>query len=117
MPFRRSLECVARLVAPDSARLQQTHELLNEAYEFARNIAARNGTEPLPWDGWGLSDLRSFDALSADEIALIDAVAAATDEEARRLHTDPRLAVPREILSLAPFHGLRTVTLPQAQQA
>ena len=24
--------------------LQQTHELLNEAYEFARNIAARNGT-------------------------------------------------------------------------
>ncbi|MEV5898488.1 transglutaminase-like domain-containing protein [Streptomyces sp. NPDC052127] len=76
------------------------------------DLAARNGTEPLPWDGWGLSGLRKHDSLTEDDLALVDAVAAAsTDEEARRLYADPRLVVPREILSLAPFHGLRTVTL------
>ncbi|WP_405765939.1 transglutaminase-like domain-containing protein [Streptomyces sp. NBC_00080] len=76
------------------------------------DLAARNGTEPLPWDGWGLSGLRKHDSLTEDELALVDAVAAArTPEGARRLYADPRLVVPREILSLAPFHGLRTVTL------
>lgn len=79
---------------------------------MALDRAARNGTEPLPWDGWGLSGLRKHDALTEDELALVDAVAAArSHEEARRLYADPRLVVPREILSLAPFHGLRTVTL------
>lgn len=78
----------------------------------ALDRAARNGTEPLPWGGWGLSGLRKHDALTEDELALVDAVAAAPAyEEARRLYADPRLVVPREILSLAPFHGLRTVTL------
>ncbi|WP_327185678.1 transglutaminase-like domain-containing protein [Streptomyces sp. NBC_01334] len=76
------------------------------------DLAARNGTEPLPWDGWGLSGLRKHDSLTEDDLALVDAVAAArTHEEARRLYADPRLVVPREILSLAPFHGLRAVTL------
>jgi hypothetical protein len=76
------------------------------------DLAARNGVEPLPWDGWGLSGLQSYDALTEDDLALVDAVAAArTPEEIRRLYADPRLTVPREILSSAPFHGLRTVTL------
>ncbi|MFD7934233.1 transglutaminase-like domain-containing protein [Streptomyces sp. NPDC059755] len=58
------------------------------------------------WRAWGR------DALTEDELALVDAVAAAPAyEEARRLYADPRLVVSREILSLAPFHGLRTVTL------
>ncbi|MFI2432812.1 transglutaminase-like domain-containing protein [Streptomyces sp. NPDC018693] len=76
------------------------------------DLAACNGTEPLPWDGWGLAGL-SQGAPTEDDIALIDAVAAATDEEAARLHADPRLAVPGEILSLAPYLGLRKVTLPR----
>jgi hypothetical protein len=84
------------------------------------DLAARTGTEPLPWDGWGLSPIESYDslaeedvdALDADDLALVDAVAAAdTDEDIRRLSADPRLAVPREIFSRAPFHGLRKVTL------
>ncbi|MFH8801400.1 transglutaminase-like domain-containing protein [Streptomyces sp. NPDC017936] len=87
------------------------------------DLAARGGTEPLPWDGWGLSPVGRHAALleepggpagvlGADDLALVDAAAAArTDEEVRRLSSDPRLAVPREILSLAPFHGLRKVTL------
>ncbi|MFI5471570.1 transglutaminase-like domain-containing protein [Streptomyces cacaoi] len=97
------------------------------------DLAARNGMEPLPWDSWGLSQLRKHDPLTEptepteltepteptelteDDLALVDAVAAArTHEEARRLHADPRLTVPREILSLAPFHGLRKVTLPSS---
>ncbi|MDR6977871.1 hypothetical protein J2X68_004595 [Streptomyces sp. 3330] len=49
---------------------------------------------------------------TADEPALVNAAAAAgTGEEARRLYADPRLTVPREILSRAPFLGARTVTL------
>lgn len=76
------------------------------------DLAARNGTEPLPWDVWGLSGLQLFRPLTEEDLALVDAVAAATDEEARRLYADPRLAVPDEIVSLAPFLGLRRVRLP-----
>jgi len=88
--------------------------------EFVRHslvldLACRNGVETLPWDGWlplaGLDDAPG--ALSADDLALLDAVAACTsDEEARRLYDDPRLTAPRQILSQAPYLGLRTVTLP-----
>ncbi|WP_425244937.1 transglutaminase-like domain-containing protein [Streptomyces sp. NEAU-NA10] len=90
------------------------------------DLAARNGTEPLPWDGWGLSPVDrhdsltedDVDALGEDDLALVDAAAAAgTREEIRRLCADPRLAVPREILSLSPFHGLRKVTLRSSPPA
>jgi hypothetical protein len=78
------------------------------------DLAAVSGTEPLPWDGWGLSPLERREPLMRDDLALIDAVAAArTPEELRRLHADPRLAVPGEILSLTRYHGLRKVTLPR----
>lgn len=78
------------------------------------DLAALNGTEPLPWDGWGLAGLQRYDSLSEDDFALIDAVAAAREpEDIRRLHKDPRLAVPREILSHTTYLGLRSVTLPQ----
>ncbi|MFI9804425.1 transglutaminase-like domain-containing protein [Streptomyces sp. NPDC052301] len=77
------------------------------------DLAALNGTEPLPWDGWGMAGEQEFGTLTEDDLALIDAVAAAGPAaELRRLHADPRLAVPREILSRAPFLGPRTVRLP-----
>lgn len=68
------------------------------------DLAARNGTEPLPRDGWGLSPVErhdaltedDFDAPAEDDLTLVDAAAAAaadTDEEVRRLCADPRLAV------------------------
>lgn len=67
-------------------------------------LLSRDGWEP--WDGTGA-------ALTEDDLALLDAVAAAgTADERLRLHAHPRLAVPREVLSRAPFLGLRTVTLP-----
>ncbi|KMS73211.1 hypothetical protein ACM01_19585 [Streptomyces viridochromogenes] len=78
------------------------------------DLACRGGVETLPWDGWeplaGFGDA----SLSAADLALLDAVAAAhTDEDVRRLCGEPRLAPPREILSRSPRFGLRRVTLPQ----
>ena len=78
------------------------------------DLACRGGVETLPWDGWeplaGFGDA----SLSASDLALLDAVAAAhTDEDVRRLCAEPRLAPPREILSKSPHFGLRGVTLPQ----
>ncbi|MET9906276.1 hypothetical protein ABZZ74_05580 [Streptomyces sp. NPDC006476] len=71
------------------------------------------GVETLPWDGWlPLAGVEEPGSPSEDELALLDAVAAATDDEARRLFEDPRLTPPREIPSLAPYLGLRKVTLP-----
>jgi hypothetical protein len=58
-----------------------------------------------------LAGRESCAAPAEDDFALIDAVAAAgATEEFRCLHEDPRPAVPREILSLSPFLGPRTVT-------
>ncbi|ELS57479.1 transglutaminase-like domain-containing protein [Streptomyces viridochromogenes] len=79
------------------------------------DLACRNGVETLPWDGWGpLAGFEEHESLSADDLALLDAVAAArTDDDARRLYAEPRLAPPREILSKSPWFGLREVSLPQ----
>ncbi|MER5513536.1 transglutaminase domain-containing protein [Streptomyces sp. NPDC002763] len=83
-------------------------------HSLVLDLACRNGVETLPWDGWlplaGVEEPGA--ALSDDDLALLDAVAACGEEEARRLYADPRLTAPREILSRAPFLGLRTVTLP-----
>ncbi|WP_246101214.1 hypothetical protein [Streptomyces cyaneus] len=79
------------------------------------DLACRNGVETLPWDGWEpLAGFGDHESLSADDLALLDAVATAhTDEEVRRLYEESRLAAPREILSQSPGFGLRRVTLPQ----
>ncbi|MGW2519377.1 transglutaminase-like domain-containing protein [Streptomyces sp. NPDC001617] len=82
-------------------------------HSLVLDLACRNGVETLPWDGWlPLAGVEEPGTPSADDLALLDAVAAASEEEAGRLSSDPRLAAPREILSLAPYLGLRTVTLP-----
>ena len=82
-------------------------------HSLVLDLACRNGVETLPWDGWPpLAGVEKDDTVSADDLGLLDALAAATEEEARFLSEDPRLAPPREIVSLAPYLGLRTVTLP-----
>lgn len=55
--------------------------------------------------------------MTADDLALLDAVAAATatkavsPEEIRRLYADPRLTVPAEITSHTTYLGVRQVRL------
>ncbi|MER6350256.1 transglutaminase domain-containing protein [Streptomyces sp. NPDC001595] len=71
------------------------------------DLAALIGVELLPWDAWGPQE-RSDAALTEEDLALFDAVAAArTDEELRRLARDPRLAVPDEVLSYTSRSGYR----------
>ncbi|MEU9477584.1 transglutaminase-like domain-containing protein [Streptomyces sp. NPDC048191] len=82
------------------------------AHSVVLDLACVAGTETLPWDCWGPWD--SEQALALGDLALLDAVAAAgTGEELRRLHADPRLAVPREVVAHTTFLGRRTVTLPE----
>jgi hypothetical protein len=61
--------------------------------------------------------VRGDAGLTADELALVDAVAAArTDDDFRRLYEDPRLAVPDEVMSytaLSGYRELRKVSLPR----
>jgi hypothetical protein len=79
--------------------------------DVLRDLAALNGVELLPWDAWG-PEILDDTALDADELALIDSVAAAGGEdELRRLYRDPRLTVPDEIVSYTTYGGVRKVTL------
>ncbi|QCX79801.1 Transglutaminase-like superfamily protein [Streptomyces sp. YIM 121038] len=92
--------------------------------DVVADLAALGGTEPLPWDGWGLMEKDEAEVTAAD-LALLDAVAAVTSaaghapaperpDAVRRLLADPRLAVPAEIVSHTTYCGVRTVTLPRA---
>jgi hypothetical protein len=81
-------------------------------FDVLHDLAALNGVEVLPWDGWGpeiLDDAR----LTEEDLALTDTVAAAGDDEQelRRLYADPRLTVPDEITSHTTYLGVRKVTL------
>jgi hypothetical protein len=79
--------------------------------DVLRDLAALHGVELLPWDAWG-PEILDDTALDADELALIDSVAAAGGEdELRRLYRDPRLTVPDEIVSYTTYGGVRKVTL------
>lgn len=85
-----------------------------------RDLAALNGAEVLPWDGWGLADTRpgqSPGTLGADELRLLDAAAALSADggpfaEVRRLYRQTAgLRVPSEVTSYTTYLGERTVTL------
>ncbi|MEV7339330.1 transglutaminase-like domain-containing protein [Streptomyces sp. NPDC093544] len=76
-----------------------------------QDLAAVNGVEVLPWDGWG-SKILDDASLTEDDLALIDTVAdARSDDELRHLYQDPRLTVPDEITSYTTYGGERKVTL------
>jgi hypothetical protein len=77
-----------------------------------RDLAALNGVELLPWDGWE-PGLRKGAPLTEDDLAAADAVAEARSEDDwPRLFADPRLTVPTGITSYAPCLGERRITLP-----
>jgi len=84
---------------------------------LVQDLAALNKMELLCWDGWGLADREPEDSVSAEEVALLDRVAALTTAdnsaflEVRSLYeNDVRLRVPEVIRSYTRT-GLRMVTL------
>ncbi|GGX05457.1 transglutaminase-like domain-containing protein [Streptomyces lomondensis] len=82
-----------------------------------RDLAALNGVELLPWDGWE-PGLGKGAPLTEDDLAAADAVAAArSGEDVRRLYGDPRLTVPAEITSYTAGLGDRKVRLPSSPPA
>jgi hypothetical protein len=107
--------CRAGAANPDTFGVWGVPELRGlpmVAHSVVLDLACVAGTETLPWDGWGPWDAER--PLTPDELVLLDTVAAAgTVEEQRRLHADPRLAVPREIVAHTTFLGRRSVTLPE----
>lgn len=100
--------CREGRIAPRACGFSPVAHLRGLWYVRARllqDLAARNGVEPLPWDGWGrqvMTDAR----LTDDDLALMDAVAAGQVG-----HDDPRLAVPDTITSYTAYAGVRQVTL------
>lgn len=92
--------------------------------DVVADLAALGGTEPLPWDGWGVMEKENEEVTDA-ELALLDEVAEVTEaagrapdarrpDEVRRLLADPRLAVPAEVVSHTTYCGVRTVSLSGA---
>lgn len=83
-----------------------------------QDLAALNKAEPLNWDNWGLM-LKDFDALSAEELDLLDRVAELTqagDEESfarmRKLYEkEPGLRMPRTFKSFSPVSPPAEITL------
>ncbi|WP_419997351.1 transglutaminase domain-containing protein [Streptomyces boninensis] len=80
-----------------------------------KDLAALNGVEVLPWDGWGLADA-DLELVGPADYALLDAAAAAGAEgdfvAARRLYAENEgLRVPRTITSHTTYTGERLVTL------
>ncbi|MGD1224227.1 transglutaminase-like domain-containing protein [Streptomyces krungchingensis] len=93
------------------SRLKEIRGLWYVRGNVLHDLAALNGVEVLPWDGWG-PEILDDASLTAEDLALTDAVAAAgSEEELRRLYRDPRLGVPDEIVSYTTYQGVRKVTL------
>ncbi|MET8942626.1 transglutaminase-like domain-containing protein [Streptomyces sp. NPDC004542] len=81
--------------------------------DVLRDLAALHGVELLPWDEWG-PGIQDDASLTADDVALVDAVAAArSEEELHRLYEDPRLRVPDVITSHTTHGGPRRVRLAE----
>lgn len=85
-----------------------------------RDLAAMNGAEMLPWDAWGLADAQPgqpLEALSADELALLDTAAGLSagggpfDEIRRHYQRHEELHVPSAVTSYTTYLGEHTVTL------
>ncbi|NGN64437.1 transglutaminase domain-containing protein [Streptomyces sp. A7024] len=80
-----------------------------------RDLAALNGVEVLPWDGWGLAEAE-LELLGPADYDVLDAAAAAGAEgdfpAARRLYAAHEgLRAPRRITSHTTYAGERQITL------
>ena len=97
--------CRSGQADPDHFGIFDMHGLWFVRGDMLRDLASLNKMELLPWDGWGLIERGDKD-LSADDMALLDRVAALTladnsaFAEMRALYeNDARLCVPSVIKS------------------
>lgn len=97
--------CRAGEVAPERFGIHDLHGLWFIRGDLVRDVAALNKMEMLPWDSWGIAD-RSDEALTADDMAALDEMAAlsggdvaALAEVRSRYESDSRWRVPPIITS------------------
>ncbi|MFE9252780.1 transglutaminase family protein [Streptomyces sp. NPDC007088] len=86
------------------------------AGEVRLDLAALNRSEMLQWDVWGTgadsdAELAEADRLLYDEVARVTGGRRPVFGALREVYADQRLRVPRTVLSLAPYAGVREVTL------
>jgi Transglutaminase-like superfamily len=108
--------CRARQADPDKFGIFDMHGLWFVRGDFARDVAALNKVEMLPWDSWGILDRRD-EELSAADWTFLDQVAELTSgdvpefDKVRKLYEeDERLRVPATIRSYAQT-GVQVVEL------
>jgi hypothetical protein len=108
--------CRSGLADPDHFGIFDMHGLWFVRGDLLRDLASLNKMELLPWDCWGLIEGEDKN-LSADDMALLDRVAALTladnsaFAEMRTLYeNDARLCVPSVIKSY-PGSGVQTVEI------
>jgi len=99
--------CRAGQARPDRFGIFDMHGMWFIRGNLLRDLASLNKMELLPWDSWGLMELEDRD-LSAEDMALLDRVAALTlagnesFSEMRAIYTtDERLRVPPSVRSYA----------------
>lgn len=109
--------CRAGEADPDSFGIEDMHGLWFVRGNFIRDVAALNKVELLPWDGWGVINVRDED-LTEDDLGFLDEVAALFAEDvpdharlAALYRDDARLHVPETITSFG-VNGPQTVALP-----
>ena len=97
--------CRAGRADPDAFGIFDMKGLWFVRGDFVRDVASLNKVETLPWDGWGLADVRDQD-LTSDDYALLDRLAELTTGEVpaydivRSLYeNDDRLRVPHAVNS------------------
>jgi hypothetical protein len=114
--------CRGGLADPDTFGIFDMHGLWFVRGNLVRDVASLNRTELLPWDCWGLVDVREED-LSVADLALLDRAAELTCgdvpewEPVRQLYeNDKRLRVPSVIRSYTD-EGVQEVRLPELKPA
>jgi len=108
--------CRAGEADPETFGIWDMHGLWFVRGDLARDVAALNKVEMLPWDSWGILD-RPDEEQSADDWSLLDGLAALTAgsvpefDRVRRLYEkDERLRVPATVRSYTQA-GVRMVRL------
>jgi len=114
--------CRAGQVDPDRFGIFDMHGIGFIQGNLLRDMASLNKMELLPWDGWGLIE-KEQKALSADDIALLDYIAALTLGDNNMFHemrstyeNNPRLRVPSVVRSYTAT-GVQTIKIADEDEA